>query len=124
MTEKYFNPYDWIEKQQSIQPKKRPEKRAPRNIDNHVEVITRRIENARLDMTTNYTEWMNIGFAMADEFGENGRDYFHRLSRFHVNYKPTQCDKQFDRCIKGNKKGISIRTFFFMAKNAGINIRV
>jgi hypothetical protein len=37
-------------------------------------------------MTTATTNWLDIGFAFAVEFGENGRDYFHRVSQIPPEY--------------------------------------
>src|SRR5690606_17653419 len=51
---------------------------------------------------------------------ESGRSYFHRLSRFHADYDPAECDLQFSRCLQSKGSGISLGTFFHMAKEAGI----
>ena len=87
-----------------------------------VEVIIQRLESTQTDITANYTNWRDIGFAFADEFGESGRDYFHRVSRFYPEYSPSACDKQFDKCLKSKGHGISIKTFFHLAQQAGINL--
>ncbi|SHI95690.1 Primase C terminal 2 (PriCT-2) [Tangfeifania diversioriginum] len=89
-----------------------------------VETVLRRIENYQVDLTMNYEDWIRLAFAFADEFGETGRDYFHRVSRFYSEYNSTECDRQFDRCLKSGKSGVTIKSFFQAAKDAGINIRV
>jgi len=89
-----------------------------------IEVITRRIEANGIDLTANYDDWLNVGFALADEFGESGRDFFHRLSLLNSGYKSDECNIQFDKCLKSNKKGITIKTLFYLAKEAGVNLRV
>ncbi|MBN2747844.1 MAG: PriCT-2 domain-containing protein, partial [Bacteroidales bacterium] len=63
-------------------------------------VILSRIEASQTDITASYSDWRDIGFALADEFGENGRNYFHRISRFYPDYSQSTCDKQFDACLK------------------------
>src|SRR5690554_1079705 len=88
------------------------------DIDN----VLLKIESSHLDLTANYADWRNIGFAFADELGESGRDLFHRVSRFHPGYKPEECNKQFDACLKASGHGITIKSFFFLAKQAGINV--
>jgi hypothetical protein len=93
-------------------------------IQYHVEVILRRIENYRIDLTCSYEDWIRLAFAFVDEFGETGRSYFHRLSRFYPGYDPAKCDEQYYKCLKGGKSGVSIKTFFAAARDAGINIRV
>jgi hypothetical protein len=74
----------------------------------------------RLDVTSAYNDWVNIGFAFADEFGETGRNLFHRVSQFYPNYSIPDCDKQFDNCSKAGGHGVSLKTFFYHAKQAGI----
>ena len=45
--------------------------------NNDVEIIIQRLESANTDITANYSDWRDIGFAFADEFGEAGRAYYH-----------------------------------------------
>lgn len=87
-----------------------------------VEDIIQQIEANQLDLTANWKDWIKIGFAFASEYNEAGREYFHRVSRFYENYSPVDCDKQFDKCLKSGKTGVGIRSFFWAAQSAGINI--
>jgi len=80
------------------------------------------IETTRLDITQGYENWRNIAFALIDCFGENGRDYFHRISRFHNEYAIDNCNKCFDRFLKSNGTGITIKSLFWLAKDHGIVI--
>ena len=93
----------------------------PENLSD-VEQVLMQIESQQLDLTSGYADWRNTGFAFADEFGESGRDLFHRVSRFYPEYKSTECDKQFDACIKAKGHGVTIKTIFYLAKQAGIEI--
>jgi hypothetical protein len=86
------------------------------------DLIISRLEAAQTDITANYSDWRDIGFAFADEFGEAGRDYYHRISRFYPNYSPADCNKQFDNCLKAKGHGVTLKTFFHLAKQAGIDI--
>ncbi len=88
-----------------------------------VENIIGKIETQKIDITGGYDEWLDSAFAFADEFGELGRDYFHRVSRFYPEYDLQKCNKQFDNCLKSGKEGITIKTFFQIAKDASIDIR-
>jgi len=122
-----FNPGKWLKNQK---PQKQEQEstgvdgKSPVKIQHEVEVITRRIENTRLDLTCNYLDWLKLGFAFADEFGPAGRTYFHRISKFHPEYDPAKCDEQYDKCLKRGKSGVSIKSFFAAARDSGINIRV
>jgi hypothetical protein len=81
-------------------------------LSDEVERIIQSIEANRTDITSTYSDWVNIGFAFADEFGENGRNLFHRVSQFYPGYSVPECDKQFDNCLKSKGHGVSLKTFF------------
>lgn len=132
-----FNPSDWVkapdtaatvtEQEQTAKPKNEHKASKPSgqpqaaNLQD-VEEIVNQIEARAIDLTANYSEWLRIGFALADGLGESGRPLFHRVSRFYEAYNPQECDDQFDKCLNANGSGININTFFFLAKQAGINI--
>jgi hypothetical protein len=71
------------------------------------------------DITAGYQNWLHLGFALESEFGENGRKYFHAISRFHSDYSPRECDWQYTECLEHNGSGISIGTFFYWCKLHG-----
>jgi hypothetical protein len=121
MERKIFNPLEWINKspQQTIP---EPEQSNQTDSFNQVVRIIQLIEEKQIDITTAYSDWRNIGFALADEFGEDGRDLFHRISFFYADYSAAECNLQFDNCLKAKGQGISLKTFFYHAKNAGIPI--
>ena len=91
------------------------------NIDD-IEQITQRIESAQVDITAGYDNWRDIGFALSDELGENGREIFHRVSRFNPDYNQQDCDRQYDRCLRSHGSGITIKSFFQKAKESGISL--
>ncbi len=86
-----------------------------------LEATIAKIEGASVDLTTDYADWIRIGFALAHECGEAGRDYFHRLSRFHAKYDEGACDKKYTSCLKqqGSSKA-TIATFYYLCQQAGI----
>ncbi len=88
-----------------------------------VERITREIERGSVDIAPSYKEWCDLGFALAEGLGENGRSYYHRLSRLHSDYNQQDTDKQYSACLNSRGQGITIATFFHMARNAGVDIR-
>ncbi len=90
--------------------------------DDSFEAVVERIEAAQVDIAPDYNQWLSLGFALSDYLGEDGREYFHRLSRFNQKYDERDTDKQYDNCLKGRKEGITIGTFYYLAKKAGIDI--
>lgn len=119
---KTFNPQEWIENPSQQQINTEPKENTHQPNLSDVEQIIQQIEANQIDIATAYSDWRNIGFAFADEFGESGRDYFHRISRFYADYSANDCDRQFDNCLKAKGQGVSLKTFFYHAKQAGIPI--
>ena len=114
-----FNPYDWIPKPEIAVPVTyRTANIAPQN---QFERVLQQRERRGIDIAPDYETWLHLGFSLAAEFGERGRNYFHRLSQFYHKYSSSEADKQYTRCLRG-KQGITISTFFYLAKNAGIKI--
>jgi hypothetical protein len=96
---------------------------ANKNVSQDVEEIILQVEASQADITLNYDNWLKIGFAFTDEFGELGRSLFHRISLFNSNYNKVDCNRQYDKCLKEGKNGITIKTFFYLAKEFGFNIK-
>lgn len=118
-----FNPEDWLTTSKKTSSSRPARVTTPTHREHDIEIIVRRIEAAGLDLTLNYQDWLTVGFAFS-ELGEAGRNYYQRVSCFHPDYSFDKCNRQFDECLKGRRAGISIKTFFYMAQCAGINIRV
>lgn len=72
-----------------------------------------------IDITQDRGDWVKIGLALAGEFGEGGRGYFHQLSRFYHKYKYVQTDRQYNSILRCSKN-CSIRTIFYIAKKYGV----
>jgi hypothetical protein len=126
MKKKTFNPAEWQTakpaKQTALPAKNLPEREIGGASD--LETIVRRIEATATDIAPHYADWRNVGFALSDELGESGRDYFHRLSRFYTGYSTAETDKKYDKCLKAKGHGVSIKTIFHLAKQAGIEIGI
>ena len=125
MTKKKFIVEEWLEQPSSTQQEihSTTSVHAPQtSVGEDIETITQRIEASCIDITSGYDNWRDLGFALSEELGEAGRDYFHRISRFNSDYNHAEADKQYDRCLKAHGSGVTIKTFFQKAKEAGISI--
>lgn len=87
-----------------------------------VEIVATRIETSCTDITPAYCDWRDLGFALAQGLGEEGRAYYHRLSRFYSGYTPAETDKQFTACLRSRGQGVTLNTFFHLARQAGVDI--
>ncbi len=122
---KTFNPEEWVEPAAAQAPQHiQMQPVRTTDVTDDIEIVTRRIEAARLDITQGYSNWRDLGFALSDELGENGRDYFHRISRFYSGYSEKEADDQYDKCMRAHGHGITIKTFFQLAKENGISVSV
>ena len=92
------------------------------DIANDVDRVLRQLEEKHADITYTHERWVKTGFAFADQFGETGRSLFHRASQFYPGYSQAETDKQYDYCLRSNREGVTIRTFFGYAKEAGVEL--
>jgi len=126
MESKLFNINDWLPAQSIVtieNPKQ--ENYETFNVEQDIEKVTASLERAQVDLTADYNNWLQIGFGLANELGEQGRSYFHRISRFNPKYTLADTDKKYDSCLKTQPRelgGTTIKTFFYLAKQAKIDI--
>lgn len=88
-----------------------------------IEAILSQIEAKRIDITAGgYRPWFEIAAALANEFGEAGRDYFHRISQFYSGYNSGECDRQFTACLRRPYR-YTLGTVFDVALQYGIEYK-
>ena len=92
------------------------------NKENPLKELTEAIEKERIDITNTYENWIKVGYAISESMGANGREYFHRISQFHSEYKQEVTDKLYSRLSNNNNGSITMGTLFFLAKERGIFI--
>lgn len=90
---------------------------------NEIEEIIQQIEIAGIDLAPDYHEYLNIAFAFADEYGEQGRSYFHRVCRQSHKYTVEDADKKYTEAIKSKNGSVHIATFYHYLKASGISIK-
>ena len=73
-----------------------------------VERLCKLIEMHSIDITSGYDDWIKIGSVLNNNFGERGRVLFHRISKFHSEYKTDTCDRKYDNCSKMNLNNIGL----------------
>ena len=129
---KAFNPLEWKDKKDSHGGSSEPPISSSINahspylthktysVEDEIEALTSAVESSCVDIAPDYASWLSIAFALSDALGEGGRSYFHRLSRFYPGYDEREADKQFTSCLRSKGSGITIKTLFHLAKQAGI----
>lgn len=87
-------------------------------IDSDFQKIIDEIISRELDLTEDYKDWLYIGFAFAEQFGENGREYFQAVSQFNHNYTSDKTDNKYTHLLKTKSGEITIDWFYqFIQKN-------
>lgn len=86
---------------------------------NHTKVLSKiyQLIDRDIDITETYHDWLQITSALANEFGEKGRDLFHLISHISPKYKESETNKMFDKFL-GTSYGYNIGTFFHLANKA------
>lgn len=83
-----------------------------------LKIITQ-INSKRIDITESYPDWFQIACALANEFGEDGRDMFLLVSQNNPGYNPDAADNLFSQCLVRGYS-ITIGTFFHLAGTHGL----
>lgn len=83
--------------------------------------MIRECVNLGHNIASDYDSYMKLGFAIADGFGENGRDWFLSLCSVSEKFDSRHANKQYDISLKGNKQGITVGTLYWMLKQVGIH---
>lgn len=87
-----------------------------------IDLLIKKLINAGVDITTDYSDWFELGRALANVYGESGRGYFHQLSQFYPDYKHAECDKQYSACLRSPGKATEA-TIFELAKKSNIYLK-
>ena len=87
-----------------------------RSNETTIEQMIQRIEAQRRDVTACYYDWFRIGMALANQFGESGRTFYHRISCYYPRYTYAETNRQYDRCLKYNNYQVSLGTLIYLLK--------
>ena len=85
--------------------------------DADLEHVIRQIEANKIDLTQDYSTWVNLAFAFQSEYGQQGEDYFIRISQFHPGFDEDKARRKYRSCTGATKT--TIATFYYHAKQAG-----
>ena len=88
-----------------------------------VEALIAELRASGRDITADYGDWLKVGFALASEFGESGRRYFHDISSIYSGYNQEESDTKYSECLKSDNGRTDISTLFYLAKNQGVTLR-
>lgn len=115
--------YNKVEMQPSTPPTSSVNRLPTSGTSEQMEALVQAIVAHHINLTEDYNDWLRVGFALAGELGEGGRTYFHRLSSQSAKYDAEECDKKYDNCLHAKGHGVQIETLFWMAGQAGIDLK-
>ena len=102
-----------IEYDPNAKPSKQKAKRISKKVLNAVE----QIESSGVSLS--YDDRLTMGMSFANEYGEQGRELFHRISRNHENYNAEKFNAKYDDFMQSTRGEISLGSFFHIAKEQG-----
>ena len=93
-------------------------------IEPDVEHMIKQLRARRIDLVNDYGDWLSIGQALASEYGERGRDFFHQISEINSDkYDAQKTDKKYDNILATNRGSVGIGTLFYLCKKYNIDIQ-
>ena len=107
-------PLQELQELQELKSKSKPKaKRIPKKVLDIVE----QIESS--GMSLSYDDRFKMGMSFVNEYGEQGRELFHRISRNHENYNAEKFDAKLNDFLESSRGEISLGSFFHIAKEHG-----
>lgn len=107
----------------TLEDKKPPKQKIPVILSNDdLAEVLGQIQSRQINLAESYEDYRNIAFAIADGFGDTGRAYFHIVASVSNKYKQGHADRQYNASLKSKRVGITVGTFYWMAKQGGVTI--
>ena len=75
-----------------------------------------------INITEDYMDWIKVGWALAEELGAEGREYFHQLSAQSAKYDERECESKWHSLLRSNSGRVTANTLYWMAEQAGVDI--
>ena len=87
-----------------------------------LELICREVERKHIDLAPTYDAWIAVAYGLATDFGEEGRNYFHRIcSQYHKGHQREDIDKCFTYCLQHNRRQVHFGSVCLLARQAGVD---
>lgn len=125
-----FDPLAWVniesgnDGQQTVRQVTNQPATADTSSDDQEKILAVGQELLRLgaNIAESYSDWLRLGFALADGLGSEGRDLYHQLSAQSAKYREADCEKKWRQCLAKSNGRTTIKTFYFMAQQAGVDL--
>lgn len=79
-------------------------------------------QNPTAMISDDRTDWIRVGLAFANDFGESGRPLFHHFSSLSSKYDAQECDKKYSELLRTNRGALHYQTFYFLCEKYGVDM--
>ena len=91
-------------------------------VEDDFQNVLQQIKDRSIDLCQeDYFYYVRIGMSLASKFGESGFEYFDFICSFGGKYNQKRCEKDYKGFCRNQSK-ITIGTFYYYCKQAGISI--
>lgn len=127
-----FNPLEWA-KQENAPQKSTVKNQTPAaahgnwvQTDDYAQAheVVERIVTSGVSICDDYNDYLKVNFAFANTFGEAGRELAKKVCSMSTKFNQTDFEKKYDNCLRTSNGSVTIATFYQMAQNFGIDIRM
>lgn len=85
--------------------------------------ILEQVRDRSIDLCReDYTTYMRIGMSIASHFGPSGYERFRFICSFGSKYNEKHCQRDYNGMVKNSKGSMTIATFYYYVKEAGLKI--
>lgn len=132
MEKMFFNPLEWAKKENAPQ-KSTVNNQTPAAVPGdwtstgdyaQAREVVERIVRAGVSICDDYNDYLKVNLAFANAFGETGRELAEKVCSMSAKFNQTDFDKKYDNCLRTSNGNITMGTFYQMAQNFGIDIRM
>ena len=86
-----------------------PKKKSSSKNHRVIRAVADMLESNGKDITGDYEDWIKLGFAIANEMAEDGRECYHKISGNHPEYDSTVTNEKYDSFLK-EQEGSNVAT--------------
>ena len=115
----YINEKATVLKKSFLREVKKPSTKVQHS-NTDIDKLVKKIEASGVSIAPEYDQYKKLAIVFANELGENGRDYFHRVCLLDSKYNSKDCNKIFDDMLKRNYTDCTLGTLIYYMKHYNV----
>ena len=127
-----FDPMAWANNSANNESINEPARETTAQVDNTVADADQELQKVRAvadelirrgaNIAESYDDYLQLGFALAEGLGHDGRDIYHELCAQSTKYRQADCERKWQECMTKHDGRTTIASFYKMAQQAGIDL--